>query len=61
MALQLTKELLEIIPGHQRAAGNLRYYEEAIEKSSSEKRKGDDDSEDLANKVKNKIFLQTKK
>lgn len=45
LALQLTKELLEIIPTHARAMGNLKYYEEAIAKTEQEKKKGEDESE----------------
>ncbi|GLV45494.1 prolyl-4-hydroxylase-alpha EFB [Carabus blaptoides fortunei] len=47
LALQLTKELLEIIPTHQRAIGNKAYYEEAIEKIVVEKKKGEDESADV--------------
>ncbi|XP_049773206.1 prolyl 4-hydroxylase subunit alpha-1 isoform X3 [Schistocerca cancellata] len=41
-ALSLTNELLEIVPGHQRALGNKAYYLRDIENSESLKRKGDD-------------------
>lgn len=45
LALQLTNELLEIIPTHQRAIGNKAYYEEAIEKIVVDKKKGEDESD----------------
>ncbi|KAJ8937370.1 hypothetical protein NQ314_011918 [Rhamnusium bicolor] len=47
LALDLTNKLLEILPTHQRALGNKIYYEDELEKSFS-KRKGDDDSEEIA-------------
>jgi hypothetical protein len=44
-ALRLTNELLEILPGHQRAQGNKIYYETTLSKQPSSKRKGEDESE----------------
>lgn len=43
-ALKLTDELLEIMPGHQRALGNKEYYLRDIEAKESEReqKKGDD-------------------
>ncbi|XP_071438685.1 prolyl 4-hydroxylase subunit alpha-1 [Hetaerina americana] len=43
-ALQLTNELLEIIPTHQRALGNKVYYEAEIESKSGQHRRGEDGS-----------------
>lgn len=49
LALDLTNKLLEIFPAHPRAIGNKIYYEEELEKSfSTIKKKGDDESEELA-------------
>lgn len=45
LALQLTNELLHIIPSHQRALGNKAYYEDAIEKIVVDKRKGEDEAD----------------
>lgn len=49
LALDLTNKLLEILPTHSRALGNKIYYEEELEKSTDTKRKGDDESEEIAN------------
>ncbi|GAB6027770.1 hypothetical protein CHUAL_002006 [Chamberlinius hualienensis] len=43
-ALKLTNELLELVPNHSRAKGNLLYYEDAISKQHQQKR-GDDGDE----------------
>lgn len=45
-ALQLTNELLEIIPNHQRALGNKVYYEAEIQSQGGRHRKGEDGSTD---------------
>lgn len=50
LALDLTNKLLEIIPTHQRALGNKVYYEEELEKYSN-KKKGDDESEEIPYEV----------
>ncbi|XP_066993933.1 prolyl 4-hydroxylase subunit alpha-2 [Anabrus simplex] len=48
-ALKLTDELLEILPGHQRALGNKEYYLKDIEEKESERehKKGDDGENDV--------------
>lgn len=46
-ALSMTNELLELVPTHQRALGNRAYYQEEIEKKSSQvKRKRGEDGQD---------------
>ncbi|XP_046405340.1 prolyl 4-hydroxylase subunit alpha-1 [Ischnura elegans] len=50
-ALQMTNELLEIIPTHQRALGNKVYYEAEIESKSGRHRKGEDGSADPLDEV----------
>ncbi|KAG8235127.1 hypothetical protein J437_LFUL012323 [Ladona fulva] len=45
-ALQLTNELLEIIPNHQRALGNKVYYEAELQSQRVRQRKGEDGSTD---------------
>lgn len=41
-ALQMTNELLEILPNHERAQGNKVYYEDALMQSKGQRKKGDD-------------------
>jgi hypothetical protein len=45
--LRLTEELLEIVPSHQRAQGNMVYYQKAIDSQAVKQRKGEDGSDDL--------------
>ncbi|XP_022906186.2 prolyl 4-hydroxylase subunit alpha-1 [Onthophagus taurus] len=45
LALDLTNKLLEIIPTHQRALGNKVYYEEAIQMTNVEQKKGETDAD----------------
>lgn len=47
-ALSMTDELLELVPTHQRALGNRAYYQEEIQKRSSESRRkrGEDGTDD---------------
>lgn len=44
LALDLTNKLLELLPTHQRALGNIVYYKSEIEKLNNVKRKGEDES-----------------
>ena len=37
-ALQLTNELLEIVPFHQRALGNKKYYEDLLREQNIQRR-----------------------
>lgn len=50
-ALEMTNELLELAPNHERAAGNKRYYEKELakEKTTNEDKRlrGDDGSTDV--------------
>lgn len=58
-ALTLTDELLEIVPGHQRALGNKVYYLKDIEKLESVKRKGDDGDNSIQSDQVNVINFST--
>lgn len=53
-ALQMTNELLEILPDHERAQGNKVYYEETLQQTKEQKRKGDDGDEAIAESPPNK-------
>lgn len=47
-ALQMTNELLEIVPSHERALGNKVFYERELEKTEKNKElRGDSGSEDV--------------
>ncbi|XP_065156462.1 prolyl 4-hydroxylase subunit alpha-1 [Atheta coriaria] len=48
LALDLTNKLLELVPTHPRATGNKVYYENSIEKTNLEQRKGDDGTDQVA-------------
>lgn len=55
-ALQMTNELLELLPGHERAMGNKQYYETemrtaAPQVATNERLRGDDGSPELDVKV----------
>ncbi|KAK6626774.1 hypothetical protein RUM44_009251 [Polyplax serrata] len=50
-ALQMTNELLEIYPNHERARGNKIYYEDALQESKKRKRRGDDGEDIVVEKV----------
>lgn len=49
-ALSMTNELLELVPTHQRALGNRAYYQEEMQKKSTQSRRkrGEDGQEDAA-------------
>lgn len=49
-ALQMTNELLEIVPNHERAQGNKLYYEDAISQNKHLKKKGDEGDEIVVEK-----------
>lgn len=55
-ALEMTNELLELQPGHERAMGNKLYYEGEMESVKlpkfADNLRGDDGSDDLKAKVK---------
>ena len=57
----MTNELLELVPTHQRALGNRAYYQEEIEKKSTQvrKKRGEDGQDDV-NQVDQVSFYQEK-
>ncbi|XP_033229504.1 prolyl 4-hydroxylase subunit alpha-1 [Belonocnema kinseyi] len=61
-ALSMTNELLELVPTHQRALGNRAYYQEEIEKKSSQvrKKRGEDGQDDV-NQVDQPFTVAEKK
>lgn len=46
-ALSMTNELLELVPSHQRALGNRAYYQEEIQKTQGNKKRGEDGKNDV--------------
>ncbi|KAK0087136.1 hypothetical protein PV325_001697 [Microctonus aethiopoides] len=46
-ALSMTNELLELVPSHQRALGNRAYYQEEIQKTQSNRKRGEDGKNDI--------------
>lgn len=58
-ALQLTNELLEIVPGHPRARGNLVYYLEDLKKSKDHRKgdAGEENSEDSMSSNKEHVAI----
>ena len=57
-ALQMTNELLEIIPHHERAQGNKVYYEETLQQTKENKKKGDDGDEVVVVEDTNKQYYK---
>lgn len=57
-ALQMTNELLELYPNHERAQGNKIYYEDALQQSKSQKKKGDDGDEIVIEKNTNSKYYK---
>lgn len=43
----MTNELLELVPSHQRALGNRAYYQEEIQKTQSNRKRGEDGQNDI--------------
>ncbi|XP_015589995.1 prolyl 4-hydroxylase subunit alpha-2 isoform X2 [Cephus cinctus] len=61
-ALSMTNELLELVPTHQRALGNRAYYQEEIQKKSSQtRRKRGEDGRDDVPAIKDQQFTVAEK
>lgn len=58
LALDLTNKLLELVPTHPRATGNKVYYENSIEKTNLEQRKGDDGTDQVAEVITHPVSIK---
>lgn len=63
-ALEMTNELLDLLPNHERASGNKVYYEQHLEKEKlinthrpEIKRKGDDGTDEITAESWNPVCL----
>lgn len=61
MAMRLTKELLEIVPTHERANGNLKFYENKITEQTEQKKRGEDEEEKETPLFEQPIIIREKR